>query len=404
MGLEILTELLSYTDWEVNNYILKDKIIYLELEKNSYPICPKCGQSYMHAPKDVRQQVIEELPIWGKRCYIKINKYRINCSCGFKGTEEIDFLENYSRKTKRYQKWIYIFCKRMTGLDVARIFSISKQTVYKLDKEGIKRELSEQKDLYPSAISVDEISTKKGHNYATIIAAPNEKKILDVLSGRKKVPMNDFFRKKGENWCKNIISASMDAWLAFRRAVQENCENAIICFDHFHLAQHFSKAIDKLRIKEARKAGKDEKDIYKGTRWLLLRRPEKLKADQKEMLDNLLDINKSLYTAYLLRNTFRQIFHGPTARSRLIRLTNWIKLAKQAKIPEITEFVKKIERWEPYVRNSLRLNNSNSFSEGLNNKIRVIQRMAYGYKDFDYLRLKIIQQFNFRDTVSIYDT
>lgn len=104
-----------------------------------------------------------------------------------------------------------------------------------------------------------------------------------------------------------------------------------------------------------------------------------------------------------MRDEFRQVFEGVSSHSRLIRLTNWIKQAKAARINHITEFVKKIERWEPFIRNALRNKYSNSFAEGINVKIRVIQRMAYGYKDFEYLRLKIIQQFNFREIRSIYD-
>jgi len=88
----------------------------------------------------------------------------------------------------------------------------------------------------------------------------------------------------------------------------------------------------------------------------------------------------------------------------LIRLSNWIKKARIADIPQINEFVDNIEKWLPYIKNSLRLNVSNSFAEGINAKVRVIQRMAYGYKDFEYFKLKIIQQFNFRDVKSIFDT
>jgi transposase len=291
----------------------------------------------------------------------------------------------------------------MTCIDVARLFGISKNTVYNIDKDGIEKELREQKPIRTKRIGIDEISRKKGHHYATIISSPEDKKILEVIKGRKAAGISDFFKGKGDKWCKRIEAASMDAWLAFRKAVISNCINAVICFDHFHLAQHFSKAIDKIRVHEARKADKSNKVIYKGTRWLLLKHPGKLKDNEKEKLNTLLEVNKNLYKAYILRDEFRQIFQGKTSRSRLIKLTYWIREAKAARIPELTKFVKQIENWEPYIRNSLRLNYSNSFAEGLNNKVRVIQRMAYGYKDFDYLRLKIIQQFNFREIKSIFD-
>jgi transposase len=292
----------------------------------------------------------------------------------------------------------------MSCFDVAKMFGISKHSVYEIDKKGIQNEVEKQKEISPEKISIDEISRKKGHRYATIVTAPDEKKVVDVIKGRKTEDLASLYAKKGKEWCENIKHVSMDAWLAFRKATKDYCKNAIIAFDHFHLAQHFSKAIDKLRISEAKKASGKNKEIYKGTRWLLLKRPENLKKDQKKSLETLLELNKSLYTAYILRDEFRQIFSAKTAHARLIRFTNWIKKAQSANISEINVFVKNTIKWQEYIRNALRTKSSNGFAEGINTKIRVIQRMAYGYKDFNYLRLKIIQQFNFRDKNLLFDT
>jgi transposase len=403
MGLELLTEIIRLPGYFVKEIkVHKDKLL-LTVKRQGYPLCPRCGRYCIEAPKDNRVQIVEDLSISGRRCFIRVWKFRITCGCGYKGTELIEWLDRYGRVTVRFQKWIYAFCKRMTGIDVARIFGISKHTVYRLDKQGIEQELLEQKPIKPSRISIDEISRKKGHRYATILSAPDERKVLEVVKGRKMVDIAPFFKKMGQKWCNRVKAVTMDAWLAYRKAIKKYCTNAMICFDHFHLAQHFSKAIDKLRVNEARKVDKDEKEIYKGTRWLLLKRPEKLSEDQKGKLNRLLEVNKNLYTAYILRDDFRQVFEGKTAHSRLIRLTLWIQRAKAARISQITEFVKLIEKWKPFIRNALRENYSNSFAEGINTKVRVIQRMAYGYKDFEYLRLKIIQQFNFREIKSVFD-
>lgn len=212
----------------------------------------------------------------------------------------------------------------MTGKDVATLFGISKHVVYRIDKKGIAEELAQQKEVEPRRINIDEISRKKGHRYATIVSAPEEKKILAVVKGRKVEDLAPFFKGKGAKWCNRIEIASMDAWRAFRTVVTQYCKNAVICFDHFHLAQHFSKAIDKVRIQETRKANKKDKDIYKGTRWLLLKNPENIKEDEQATLDRLLNVNKKLFAIYLLREKFREIFNGPSSHSRLIRLTKWI--------------------------------------------------------------------------------
>ena len=403
MGLKLLTELLELPGCFVKEITRRDKEIILTVEREGYPECPECGQAYLDVPKDRRYQEVEDLSIFGKRCYLKVLKYRINCSCGYNGTEHFEWLDRYQRFTVRYRKWIYAFCKRMTCIDVSRIFGISKHTVYRLDKEGIEEELSQQEEIRPSRLSIDEISRKKGHHYATIISAPEEKKVLDVVKGRKAEDITPFFKEKERKWRDSVKVVSMDAWLAYRKVIKKYCTHAIICFDHFHLTQHFSKAIDTLRVHEAKKADRENKEFYKGTRWLLLKRPENLKEGQDIALQRLFKINEKLYKAYILRDEFRQIFNGVTPRSRLIRLTNWIKRAKLVGVSELAEFVRQIEKWEPYIRNSLRGNYSNSFAEGINTKIRVIQRMAYGYKDFEYLRLKIFQQFNFKDIKSLFD-
>ncbi len=403
MELKLLTKLLELPGCVVKDIIFQGDEILIAVEVEDFPVCPKCGQVYIKAPKDSRTQKVEDLSVFGRRCFLLVKKYRIDCDCGYCGTEHHQWLDPYQRFTVRYRKWIYSFCKRMTGIDVARIFGISKHTVYRLDKEGIEEELVSQDAVKPRRISIDEISRKKGHNYATIISAPDEKKVLEVVKGRKSEDIAPFFKGKGIQWCKNVQAVTMYAWLAFRKTVRKYCTESIICFDHFHLAQHFSKAIDQLRVQEAKNGSKEEKEFFKGTRWLLLKRPEKLNEKQQTTLDELLKVNMKLYKAYLLRDEFRQIFDGPSVHSRLVRQTNWKKRAKEVHISQITEFVKKIERWEPYIRNALRGNYSNSFAEGLNTKIRVIQRMAYGYKNFDYLRLKIFQQFNSREIKSLFD-
>lgn len=352
--------------------------------------------------KDNREQIVEDLSISGKRVFLYLQKERFQCKCGHSGFERIEWLSHYSRITKRLSFWLYTFCKVMTIIDVARIFGFSKEVIFRIDKAGIEKELEEQKPIKTKMISMDEISKEKGKVYATIISDPRNRKVLDVLESRKKAVISEFYENKGKGWCNKIVIATMDAWTAFRTATESFCVNAKICYDHFHLAQHFSKAIDKIRISEIKRVGKKSSEYLKGTRWLLLKRPENLRESEKESLRNLLKINKRLFKVYVLREEFRQIFEGRNAQDKVKRLTRWIRKAKAARIKGLSKFVEKIIRWKPYIENALVENVSNSYAEGINTKIRVIQRKAYGYKDFDYLRLKILQQFNFNQVKCIF--
>lgn len=387
----------------VESYTQINKIVNLYLERESNPVCLKCGKEHLGAIKDKREQNIKDLSIFGKQVILIITKERFRCNCGYSGFEKIEWLDKYSRTTKRLNKWLYKFCKVMSVIDVSRMFGIHKDKLFKIDKEYIKEEMGTQPVVKTKAISMDEISKEKGKVYATIVSDPNNKKVLDVLESRKKVAISSFFKDKGKSWCKKIGIATMDAWLAFKTATQENCQNAKICYDHFHLAQHFSRAIDKIRISEIKRIGKNKSEYLKGSRWLLLKNPINLKETEKESLNNLLKENKRLFKVYLLRSEFRQIFQGNSPQYKVRKLNHWIKKCRAARVKGLSDFVDKIVRWKPYIENALIENVSNSYAEGINVKIRVIQRKAYGYKDFEYFRIKVFQQFNFPNVTSIWD-
>lgn len=403
MDTSILTELLGLQGYFVEKYEVVEKKVFLYLERESHPICPKCECEHMGAIKDRREQVIKDLPAFEKQVFLYVQKERFKCKCGFSGYEKIEWLSRYSRTTNRLNKWLYKFCKVMAIVDVAKLFGFAKETIFRIDKEGIKEELAEQKPVRTKTISMDEISKEKGKVYATIISDPNNKKVLDVLESRKKSVITGFFKDKGKSWCNKIAIVTMDAWRAFRTATEENCRKAKICYDHFHLAQQFSRAIDKIRIAESKRVSKKNSEYLKGSRWLLLKNPDNLKESEKESLNNLLKVNKRLCKVYILRSEFRQIFTGSDSKKKVKKLNNWIKKSKAARVKGLSEFIEKIERWKPYIENALTENVSNSYAEGINTKIRVIQRKAYGYKDFDYFKLKIFQQFNFPNVTPIWD-
>jgi transposase len=393
-----ISAILGLQGWAVVEAEVQEKTLQLKLgRKSSAALCFECKQTVGFSTRK-REQTVRDLAWAGKKVNLVFEKWDIRCTCGYEGVEFLPWLSRYERATNRFQDQVYQLAKRMCGTDVAKVAGISKNTVYELDKEGIEQEKKEQPPLLPMHLGMDEISTRKGHHYATVISAPTLHKVVEVLKTRKKKVLDGFFKAQGPDWCERIKTAAMDAWKAFKTSVQKHCKGAMICYDHFHITQHLSRAIDRLRVSEARKQNKAGKEVFQGMRWLLLKNQENLKVEEKDDLDKLLKLNQKLAKAYLLKEQLREVFKGPTARSRLKRFSLWRKQLRSIRgAPSLKDFAKKVERWRPYILNALRENVSNSFSEGLNNKIRLIQRMAYGYKDFDYFRLKVIQQFNFRD-------
>ena len=128
MKLELLTELLRLDDYFVKQYTNEKNGIVLDLERGGFPECPRCRKKFTETPKDHRSQKIEDLSVFGKRCFLRIEKCRIDCSCGYSGTEHIKWLNRYERVTSRFQKWTDAFCKRMTCKDVSIVFGISMRS------------------------------------------------------------------------------------------------------------------------------------------------------------------------------------------------------------------------------------------------------------------------------------
>jgi transposase len=400
----IINDIVRLQGWVAKDMaVIEGKVLEIMLgRENGVAFCPECKQGVMFSTRK-RIQKVRDLAWAGLKTELIFEKWDIRCECGYEGVEWLAWLSRYERSTKRFREQVYQLGKRMSGTDVAKVAGISKNTVYELDKEGIEQEKREQKPLKPDHLGMDEISIRKGHHYATVISAPKLGKVVEVVKTRKKAILDAFFEGQGKDWCERIRTAAMDAWRAFRTSVMEHCKGAVICFDHFHITQHLSRAIDKLRVSEARKQKKAGKEVFEGTRWLLLKNQENLKAEEKADLDKLLKLNQKLAKAYLLKEALREVFKGPTPRSRLKRFSLWRKqLGSVRGAPSMKTFARQIEAWRPYILNALRENVSNSFGEGLNNKIRLIQRMAYGYKDFEYFRLKVIQQFNFRSLMPKY--
>lgn len=395
---DTISAILELQGWRVKGVELEGKRLRLKLEREEpMALCPECRQKVWFSRRR-RIQTVRDLAWAGKKSELVFEKWDVRCPCGYEGVEALPWLSRYERATIRFREVLYQLSKRMCGTDVAKVAGISKNTVYELDKEGIEEERKEQPPLLPRDLGIDEVSIRKGHHYATVVSAPKLRKVMEVLKTRKKKVLDGFFKAQGVDWCGRIKTAAMDAWKAFKSSVLEHCKGAMICYDHFHITQHLSRAIDRLRVSEAGKQNKAGKEVFEGTRWLLLRNQENLKAEERADLDKLLKLNQKLAKAHLLKEQLREVFKGPTARSRLKRFSLWRKQLRGIRgAPSLKTFAKKMEAWRPYILNALREQVTNSFSEGLNNKIRLVQRMAYGYKDFDYFRLKVIQQFNFKD-------
>lgn len=310
--------------------------------------------------------------------------------------ERLDWLANNPRYTQRFAMHVGKLCRDMTNKAVAEMERFHHSTVKELDKLYMQKQIARAGLPAPRAIGIDELSIRKGHNYRVIVSdLDRERPIWVGGEGRTEADIDLFFKELGEKASARIELAAIDMWKPFRNSVTKNAPNARIVFDKFHIMRHLSSALDAVRRAEYKRlAGKDRAYI-KGQRYTLLSRRENLSLDGRRALKKLLKANRRLNTAYLLKESFGQLWDYRTERGARAFFERWKQALKWQRLRPYQKFAQMIEKHWEGIASYCHPDNKVSLGlvEGLNNKIRVLQRRAYGYRDEEYLKLKIITAF-----------
>lgn len=328
------------------------------------------------------------------RIYLEIEVRRVHCkACGKVKREKLDFLADNPLYTKRFAWFVGRRCRQSSIKDVAKELHLDWDTVKELDKHYMRIQLARVGMPGPKVIGIDEISVKKGHDYRIVVSdLIRERPIWFGGVDRSEASMDLFFEALGEKKSAGIRLAVMDMWKPFRKSTQKKVPQAAILFDKFHIMRHLGEALDKVRKSEyARLSGKERRYI-KGQKYTLLSNRENLTLEGRKALKTLLAANKRLNTAYLLKESFGQLWNYRREAYARRFFDNWRASLKWQRLKAFEEFAEMIERHWDGIAAFCKPENKVSlgFVEGLNNKIRVIQRRAYGIRDEEYLRLKIL--------------
>jgi transposase len=307
--------------------------------------------------------------------------------------EKLPWVADNPFYTKRFSSYVGRKCRSMTVQDVARELKLDWHAVKGLEKEYMQRQLSRNPVAAPRVIGVDEVSLRKGHTYRIVVSdLERGKPIWFGDKDRSAASMDLFYEWLGPKKAGKIELAVMDMWKAFTKSAMTHIPQAAILYDKFHVMRHLGEALDKVRKREyARLSGKDRSYI-KGQKYTLLSNREHLTLDGRKALKKLLGANKRLNAAYLLKESFGQLWSYQTEGWARRFFENWKQALKWQRLEPYEKFAAMIERhWKGIAAYSRPENKvSLGFVEGLNNKIRVIQRRAYGLRDEEYLRLKIL--------------
>jgi transposase len=307
--------------------------------------------------------------------------------------EKLPWLANNPFYTKRFSLYVGRKCRAMTVKDVAKELKLDWHAVKALDKEYMQEQLLRNPVAAPRAIGIYEISVRKGHIYRIVVSdLERGRPIWYGGEDRSEESMDMFYEWLGAKKTKKIELAVMDMWKPFEKSTKKKASGAAILYDKFHVMRHLGDALDDVRKMEYfRLSGKDRSYI-KGQKYTLLSNRENLTLDGQKALKKLLKANKRLNVAYLLKESFGQLWSYQTQGWARRFFDNWKDALKWQRLVPYEKFVKMIERhWDGIAAYSRPENKvSLGFVEGMNNKIRVIQRRAYGLRDEEYLRLKIL--------------
>ena len=392
----IIRDLYSYKGYRISQTFLTNQELRILLRKTGKTgLCPNC-EVHCRRIENERERTIRDMDIAGRTVRITFIERKIVCKCGFRGLEFLDFVDKYSFYTKRFEAYVALLCEKMTNKDVAKTCHINWKSVKDIDKKALSLQKIGLDSVSPTGIGVDEVSYEKGHKYFTIVRELTKNRVIWIGIGRKKEVLDQFFLELGPSKSAKITVVTMDMWDPYIASVKEHCPNADIVFDKFHVSKKINEALDAVRKKEFGKGDKEQRKIMKKKRFVILKRNKNLKEEEKETIGALKEKNDTLYTAYLLKEQVLDIFEEKEEKTANERFEKWFENVISSGVSQFEEPVKTIKRYFYGIQNYFKHHVTNAGAEGINNKINVIKRKAYGYRDLEYFMLKILQSCGWR--------
>lgn len=358
-------------------------------------MCGVCGTSH-RTFYDQKRRLVRDLSCGDTRVYLELEVRRLQCrTCGKVKREALPFLADNPFYTKRFAFYVGRRCRSTSIKAVARELRLDWHTVKALEKQYMQEQIRRTGTPAPRIIGIDEVSIRKGHTYRIVVSdLVRRRPIWFGGTDRSEASLDMFYEGLGPQKSHKIQIAVMDMWKAFAASTKNpaHAPAAAILFDKFHVLRHLGKALDQVRRAEYRRLAGKDRAFIKGQRYTLLSRREHLSLDGRKALSKLLAANKRLHTAYLLKESFGQLWNYRREGWARRFFDHWKQALKWQRLAPFEQFAALVERnWEgiaAYCTAEEKI--SLGFVEGLNTKIRVIQRRAYGLRDEDYLRLKVL--------------
>jgi transposase len=398
MQLHTITELLAIPNYRVSHMVVhSDSRLDLLLEPSRFipAVCSGCGHVHNTPVHSIGTMVVEDLSMSGKRVFLHVPKRKALCvEDDSIRVEELDWLRG--RFTKRFADQVYRLTSITTNQEAGWYLGLDDEVVYRIDRQYLEELAQEKLSPVPAPryMSVDEVAWQKWHHYVTNVVDIEKRKVIWNHDDRGKSVLESFYKALGEEQCADIKAVASDGARGFLSATQEHAKNALIVLDHFHVKKSLNDAIDTVRKEELAKARKTDDtelaDLLHCKKKFILMQNKQTKR-RENLLQKLADLNDPIYKSMLLKEQFVAIYTSRNRASARKALREWIIAAIGSKIQVFVELGRKFFRKRHFILNYFICKITTAISEGINNKIKRLKRMAYGYKDVTYFLLKIHQ-------------
>lgn len=378
--------------WKVTSVDVQslNHLVLVKVGRDGFPgNCPECGKTCNTHDHQVRRW--RHLDSVNLQTIIEARVPRVDCPTHGVAQIKIPWAEPRSHFTALFEGLILCWGRHASFEAVRKMTKISWDHVDGIVSRGVQRGLQRRNNESIVNLGLDETSFQKRHEYTTILTDKDRRIVIDVLNDRKEETLTSWFRQN-KSHLESLNTISMDMWRPYLAGIRKVFKNAddLICFDRFHVAQYFSKAIDKVRSEEHKQRMKNGDACLKNTRYNWLRNPENIHSDIKSAFMTLAKSALKTSRMWAMKEAAREIWDYVSlgwAKKMWLKLLRWMERSKL--LPAI-KLAKMLRRNLVGILNAIKKKSTNALPESLNSKIQKIKRIACGFRNRERFRSAIL--------------
>ena len=353
--------------------------------------CSHCGSDDVWAQGGIERS-FQTLPIGNRPTFLLFKVPRVLCfDCGKARQVNIPFAQPKKRYTRALERYALELSRHMTIKDVAEHLQVGWDIIKDIQVRSLKRRFGKPKLRHLRQLAIDEIAVGGGHRYLTVVLDLLSGAVVFVGDGKGVDALRPFWTRLRHARAR-IEAVATDMSPAYIRAVRDNLPGVVHVFDHFHVIKLYNDKLSAFRRELFHQLSQQDRSIIKGIRWLLLKNRENLDSqrNERQRLDRALSVNAPLATVYYMKEDLRQIWTQDSKWAARLVLEDWLARARASGIRMLMQFADTLEEHQEGVLAYYDYPISTGPLEGINNKIQLLKRQAYGFRDQEFFKLKIL--------------